>query len=101
MNKNCKEYKIQRLVYNSYVDKILVPDNIKLYCINKDRSNERSIHIDKLDNPIWNETYIAVMPYSEELWELSNDKRQSYNLYQFNVNNKYIIWLFESNLSIM
>ena len=95
MNKNCKEYKIWRFAYDSYVDKILVPDDVKLYCINKDRSNERSIHIDKLDNPIWNETYIAVMPYSEELWELSNDKRQSYNLYQFNVNNKYIIWLFD------
>lgn len=95
MNKNYKEYKIWRFAYDSYVDKILVPDDVKLYCINKDRSNERSIHIDKLDNPIWNETYIAVMPYSEELWELSNDKRQSYNLYQFNVNNKYIIWLFD------
>lgn len=95
MNKNYKEYKIWRFAYDSYVDKILVPDDVKLYCINKDRSNERSIHIDKLDNPIWNETYIAVMPYSEELWELSNDKRQSYNLYQFNVNNKYIIWVFD------
>ena len=95
MNKNYKEYKIWRFAYDSYVDKILVPDDVKLYCINKDRSNERSIHIDKLDNPIWNETYIAVMPYSEELWELSNDKRQSYNLYQFNVNNIYIIWVLD------
>lgn len=95
MNKNYKEYKIWRFAYNSYVDKILVPDDIKLYCVNKDRSNERSINIDKLDNPIWNETYIAVMPYSEELWELSNDKRQSYNLYQFNVNNIYIIWVLD------
>ena len=73
MNKNCKEYKIWRFAYDSYVDNILVPDDVKLYCINKDRSNERSIHIDKLDNPIWNETYIAVMPYNEELWEQSND----------------------------
>lgn len=95
MNKNYKEYKIWRFAYDSYVDKILVPDNVKLYCVNKDRTDEKSIHIDELDNPIWNETYIAVMPYSEELWELSNDKRQSYNLYQFNVNNKYIIWLFD------
>ena len=95
MNKNYKEYKIWRFAYDSYVDKILVPDDVKLYCINKDRSNERSIHIDKLDNPIWNETYIAVIPYSEELWELSNDKRQSYNLYQFNVNNIYIIWVLD------
>lgn len=95
MNKNYKEYKIWRFAYDSYVDKILVTDDVKLYCINKDRSNERSIHIDKLDNPIWNETYIAVMPYSEELWELSNDKRQSYNLYQFNVNNIYIIWVLD------
>lgn len=95
MNKNYKEYKIWRFAYDSYVDKILVPDDVKLYCINKDRSYERSIHIDKLDNPIWNETYITVIPYSDELWELSNDKRQSYNLYQFNVNNKYIIWLFD------
>lgn len=95
MNKNYKEYKIWRFAYDSYVDKILVPDDVKLYCINKDRSNERSINIDKLNKPIWNETYIAVMPYSEELWELSNDKRQSYNLYQFNVNNKYIICVFD------
>lgn len=95
MNKNYKEYKIWRFAYDSYVDKILVPDNVKLYCVNKDRTDEKSIHIDELDNPIWNETYIAVMPYSEELWELSNDKRQSYNLYQFNVNDKYIIWVFD------
>lgn len=95
MNKNYKEYKIWRFAYDSYVDKILVPDNVKLYCINKDRSNERSIHIDELNKPIWNETYIAVLPYSKELWKLSNDKRQTYNLYQFNVNDKYIIWVFD------
>ena len=95
MNKNYKEYKIWRFAYDSYVDKILVPDDVKLYCINKDRSNERSIHIDELNKPIWNETYIAVLPYSKELWKLSNDKRQTYNLYQFNVNDKYIIWVFD------
>ena len=91
MNKNCKEYKIQGLAYNSYVYKIHIPDDVKLYCINKDRSNERSIHIDKLDNPIWNETYIAVMPYSEELWELSNDKRQSKKKKKYKINNKHNI----------
>lgn len=95
MNKNYKEYKIWRFAYDSYVDKILIPNDAKLYCINKDRSDERSIHIDELNNPIWNETYIAVMPYSKELWDLSNDKRQSYNLYQFNVNNIYIIWVLD------
>lgn len=95
MNKNYKEYKIWRFAYDSYVDKILVPDNVKLYCVNKNRTDEKSIHIDELNKPIWNETYIAVLPYSEELWELSNDKRQSYNLYQFNVNDKYIIWVFD------
>lgn len=95
MNKNYKEYKIWRFAYNSYVDKILIPNNVKLYCINKDRSDEQSIHIDELNKPIWNETYIAVIPYSKELWKLSNDKRQSYNLYQFNVNNKYIIWVLD------
>lgn len=95
MNKNYKEYKIWRFAYNSYVDKVLIPNDAKLYCINKDRTEERSINIDELNNPIWNETYIAVMPYSKELWELSNDKRQSYNLYQFNVNNIYIIWVLD------
>lgn len=95
MDKNYKEYKIWRFAYDSYVDKILIPNDAKLYCINKDRSDERSIHIDELNNPIWNETYIAVMPYSKELWDLSNDKRQSYNLYQFNVNNIYIIWVLD------
>lgn len=95
MNKNYKEYKIWRFAYDSYVDKILVPDNVKLYCVNKDRTDEKSIHIDELNKPIWNETYIAVLPYSKELWELSNDKRQTYNLYQFNVNDKYIIWVFD------
>lgn len=95
MNKNYKEYKIWRFAYDSYIDKILVPDNVKLYCVNKDRTDEKSIHIDELNKPIWNETYIAVMSYSEELWELSNDKRQTYNLYQFNVNDKYIIWVFD------
>lgn len=95
MNNNYKEYKIWRFAYDSYVDKILIPNDAKLYCINKDRSDERCIHIDELNNPIWNETYIAVMPYSKELWDLSNDKRQSYNLYQFNVNNIYIIWVLD------
>lgn len=95
MNKNYKEYKIWRFAYDSYVDKILVPDNVKLYCVNKDRTDEKSIHIDELNKPIWNETYIAVLPYSKELWKLSNDKRQTYNLYQFNVNDKYIIWVFD------
>lgn len=95
MNKNYKEYKIWRFAYDSYVDKILIPNDTKLYCINKDRTDERSIHIDELNETIWNETYIAVMPYSKELWKLSNDKRQSYNLYQFNVNNIYIIWVLD------
>lgn len=95
MNKDYKEYKIWRFVYNSYIDKILIPNDVKLYCINKDRSDELSIHNDELNKPIWNETYIAVMPYSKELWELSHDHRQSCNLCQFNVNNQYIIWLLD------
>lgn len=41
MNKNYKEYKIWRFAYDSYVDKILVPDNVKLYCVNKGRTDEK------------------------------------------------------------
>ena len=43
MNKNCKEYKIWRFAYDSYVDKILVPDDVKLLKI--DRMNEVFISI--------------------------------------------------------
>lgn len=32
MNKDYKEYKIWRFVYNSYIDKILIPNDVKLYC---------------------------------------------------------------------
>lgn len=94
MNEKYKKYKIWRFAYHSYVDNIIIPNDVKLYCINKDRSDDNGVYIDELNKTIWNETYIAVMPYSNELWELSNDKSQTCNLYQFNVNDEYIIWLF-------
>lgn len=93
-----KEYKIWRFAYESCENKLLIPDNIKLYCVDYHRNEpERKcekISI-KLGRDIFNETYITIMPYTDELWNLSNNKDQTNNLSVFNVNNKYIIWLIE------
>lgn len=93
-----KEYKIWRFAYESCEDKILIPDNVKLYCVNYHRDDESrkcKITSEQLGKNIFNETYIAIIPYSDKVWNLSCDKRQTYNLNKFNVNNEYIVWVIE------
>lgn len=93
-----KEYKIWRFAYESCENKILIPDGIKLYCVDYHRGIESckcKVTSEQLGRDVYNETYIAVIPYSDKVWNLSYDKRQTYNLNKFNVNNEYIVWVVE------
>lgn len=93
-----KEYKIWRFAYESCENKILIPEGVKLYCVDyhRDEESRKCKHSsEQLGIDVFNETYIAVIPYSDKVWNLSCDKRQTLNLSKFNVNNEYIVWVIE------
>lgn len=93
-----KEYKIWRFAYESCENKISIPEGMKLYCVDyhrDDNTRKCKLTSEQLGKDIFNETYIGIVPYSDKVWNLSHDKRQTFNLSKFNVNNEYIVWIVE------
>lgn len=112
-----KEYNVYRFAYQNDISKVWVPDGVKFYCFNKERSLAQ-FEKDKVD-PFFmkdgktcvkypNQHWMAVIPYSEEVWKSSQNMHydicghkddfpriQGFVLKSYNLNDIWIIWDLE------
>lgn len=88
-----KNYKVWRFAYVNHTEDIKLPANLKLWCSNKTRKEDETFKGPN-DMPVWNEHWVGVVRYSEELDEfLKTDNALSYTAYI--LNDQFIVFDFE------
>lgn len=87
-----ERYKLERLAYGSLEkEELIVPDGTKFFCFNSYKSKLQSENKIKITI----NSYVSIIPYNEENYNIVNKEDNTIALYVYNLSDEYIILILK------